>query len=139
MSPLIFLDTNVLVYAYDVDEGDKHKKAQTILRDCWDKENGAISSQVIQEFYSAITRKIPKSLPRRDARDVVRTYQTWPMFSITVDDIIDASELEEKLKYSFWDSLIIIAAQRIGAELLYSEDMQDGQQIGTLKIVNPFK
>jgi len=139
MNPLIFLDTNVLVYAYDIDEGDKHKKAQTILRDCWNKENGAVSTQVIQEFYSAVTRKIPKSLPKKGARDVVRTYQAWPMHSITVDDIIDASELEEKLKYSFWDSLIIVAAQRTGAELLFSEDMQDGQQIGTLRIVNPFK
>jgi predicted nucleic acid-binding protein len=139
MNPLIFLDTNVLVYAYDVDEGDKHKKAQTILRDCWYKENGATSSQVLQEFYSVATRKIPKSLAKRDARDVIRTYQAWPMYSITVEDIIDASELEEQLKYSFWDSLIIVAAQKVGAELLYSEDMQDGQQIGSLKIVNPFK
>jgi predicted nucleic acid-binding protein len=139
MNPLIFLDTSVLIYAYDVDEGSKHNKAQSILRECWDKENGAVSTQVIQEFYSAVTRKIPKSLPKRDARDVIRTYQAWPMYSIAIDDIIDASELEEKLKYSFWDSLIIIAAQKVGAELLYSKDLQDGQQINGLKIVNPFK
>ncbi len=139
MNPLIFLDTNVLVYAYDLDGGDKHKKAQTILRNCWDKENGAISTQVLQEFYSAVTHKIPRSLPKRDARDIVRTYQEWTMYSITINDIISASELEEELKYSFWDSLIIIAAQKIGAELLYSEDMQNGQRIGNLRIVNPFK
>ncbi len=139
MNPLIFLDTNVLIYAYDVDEKDKYEKAQTILRGCWEKENGTVSTQVLQEFYSAVTHKIPKPLAKRDARDVVRTYQAWPMYSITVDDIIDASELEEQLRYSFWDSLIIVAAQKVGAELLYSEDMQDGQQIGSLRIVNPFK
>jgi|SRR5579884_680769 len=138
MSNNIFLDTNVLIYAFDVDEKAKHKKAQKILRDCWDGENGAVSIQVLQGFYNAVTHKISKTISKSDARDVIRTYQVWPMPSITVDDIIDASELEEQLKYSFWDSLIIVAAQKIEAELLYSANMQDGQQIGSLKIVNPF-
>ena len=136
---LTFIDTNVLVYAYDADAGDKHAKAQEVVRDCWESEAGAISTQVLQEFYVTVTRKLSKALPKQDARTVMQTYEAWPVYRPTVADIIAASELEQQHSLSFWDALIIVAAQKSGASTLISEDLQDGRQIGSLKIVNPFK
>jgi predicted nucleic acid-binding protein len=136
---LTFIDTNVLVYAYDADAGDKHSKAQALVRDCWESETGAISTQVLQEFYVTVTRKLPKTITKQDARVVMQTYEAWPVYCPSTADIIAASELEQQHSLSFWDALIIIAAQKSGASTLISEDLQDGRQIGSLTIVNPFK
>jgi predicted nucleic acid-binding protein len=134
-----FLDTNILVYAYDTRGKTKHKKAQNILLDCWNSRSGIVSTQVLQEFYVTVTKKLPKTIPVQEAREIVKELLSWSVYEIVPADIIAASELEEQLKYSFWDSLIITAAQRADANILYSEDMQDGQQIGNLKIINPFQ
>lgn len=136
---LMFLDTNVFVYAFDADAGNKFTKAQSILKDCWENQSGAISTQVLQEFYVTITHKLANKVDRQSARNIVQTYKAWPLHNITTDDIIEASEFEEQNKFSFWDSLIVVAAQKTGAGILYSEDMQDGRQIGNLTIVNPFQ
>lgn len=136
---LVFIDTNILVYAYDADAGDKHLKAQTVLRDCWENESGSISTQVLQEFYVTVTNKLTKTVPVQTARKVIETYRAWPLYLPTIEDIIVASELGEKHQLSFWDALIVIAAQMSGATTLLSEDLQHGQQISSLRIVNPFK
>ena len=135
---LSFIDTSVLVYAYDADAGDKHLKAQRLLRECWEKESGVISMQVLQEFYVTVTRRLPKTLPKANAREVVQTYHAWPVYTSTIEDIITASELEDHHKLSFWDALIVTSAQMSGAKSLISEDMQDGRQFGIVKVVNPF-
>lgn len=134
-----FVDTNILVYAYDADAGDKHLKARTVLQECWDTESGAISTQVLQEFYVTVTNKLPKTLHPKSARDVIQTYRAWPIYLPNLDDIIAASELQQQHQLSFWDALIVVAAQMSGASELISEDLQNGQQIGTLRIVNPFQ
>lgn len=135
----VFVDTNVLVYAFDADSGNKFEKAQIILKDCWDKQSGSLSTQVLQEFYSTVTKKLAKKIDKQFARDIIQTYRAWPVHQITPENIVEASEFEEQNKFSFWDSLIIIAAQKQGARILYSEDMQDGRKIGDLTIINPFK
>jgi predicted nucleic acid-binding protein len=136
---MIFLDTNILVYAYDKSEKLKHKKAKDILINCWDTRTGSLSTQVLQEFYVTVTRKLPAKLSIHEAREIIQELLSWQVYQITPDDIVAASEIEEKHGYSLWDSLVITAAQVTGAEILYSEDMQDGQQIDGLKIINPFK
>jgi predicted nucleic acid-binding protein len=136
---LTFIDTNILVYAYDADAGDKHKKAEALLRDCWETESGALSTQVMQEFYVTVTRKLPKTISKRAAREVIQAYEAWPVYHPNTGDILAASELEEQHSLSFWDALIVVAAQKSGAVDLASEDLQDGRQIGSLKITNPFK
>ena len=136
---LKFIDTNVLVYAYDADADDKHLKAQEILRDCWENKSGTVSTQVLQEFYVTVTRKLSKSIPIQKARDVIQTYRAWPTYSSSIEDIIAASELEEQHQLSFWDAMIVIAAQMSKATILITEDLQDGRQIGSLKIINPFR
>lgn len=134
-----FIDTNVLVYAYDVKAKSKHEVAKNILNDCWNNRSGIVSTQVLQEFYVTITKKLPKTIPLQEARDIVEEFLSWSVYEVTPADIISASESEEKLRYSFWDSLIITSAQRAKASILYSEDMRDGQHIGDLTIINPFK
>ncbi len=138
MSPT-FIDTNVLVYAYDADAGDKHKKAGAVLRNCWETESGALSIQVLQEFYVTVTRKLSKTVSKQATREIIQTYEAWPVYHPTIEDIIAASELEEQHSLPFWDALVVIAAQKSGALTLVSEDLQDGRQIGSLKITNPFK
>lgn len=133
-----FVDTNVLVYSYDVDAGRKHDAARSLLIDLWRSRTGAVSTQVLQGFYVTVTRKLPGPLAKRAARDIVDTYRAWPVHRPSVDDVVMASELEERHQLSFWDAMVIVSAQRSGAGRLLSEDLQDGQRIGELVIVNPF-
>lgn len=134
-----FIDTNILVYAYDRDEKIKNPIARKILIDCWEKKIGVISTQVLQEFYVTVTAKLSKKLSINEARELIKDLLLWPIEQVTSHDIIDATVLQERYKYTFWDSLIIVIAQKSGAEILYSEDLQDGQEFGDLTIKNPFK
>lgn len=99
---MIFLDTNILVYAYDVDEKSKHETAKDILANCWNDRSGTVSTQVLQEFYVTLTRKLAKKLPNQEAREIIRDFLSWPIYQIAPADIVKASELEEKYGYTFW-------------------------------------
>lgn len=134
----IFVDTNVLVYSYDTDAGIKHETARSVLRELWESRTGAVSTQVLQEFYVTVTRKLPKPLAQQTARKIIDTYRAWPVHRPQVSDVTLASELEERHKLSFWDALVITSAQQSEAQSLLSEDLQDGQRFGELVIVNPF-
>ena len=134
-----FIDTNILVYAHDVRAGAKHLRARELLEHLWVSEPGILSTQVLQEFYVTITRKLAKRLPRQAAREIIQDYQVWPIYSLSVDDVLSASEIEEKYQLSFWDALIVQAAINSGCNKLYSEDFQDGQKFDSLIVINPFK
>lgn len=134
----VFVDTNILVYSYDTDAGQKHDTARSVLMDLWGSRTGAVSTQVLQEFYVTVTRKLPKPLAKRVAREVIGTYRAWPVHRPEVEDVIAASELEDRHQMSFWDALVVVSAQRSGARTLLSEDLQDGRRIGELVIINPF-
>lgn len=134
-----FVDSNVLVYAYDADAGAKHEQAQSQLQALWHQESGLVSSQVLQEFYVTVTRKLGRPLPHRTAREVVATYGAWPVHRPDVDDLLAASELEGRHKLSFWDALIVVSARRSGAGSLLTEDLQDGQRFDGLEVVSPFR
>ncbi len=135
---LTFVDTNVLVYAYDADAGNRHDAAQAILVELWNGRTGAASTQVLQEFYVTVTRKLSTPVARQTAREIMSTYRAWPIHRPEIADVIAASELEEHHSLSFWDALVVTSAQRVGAHTLLSEDLQDGRRIGELVIVNPF-
>lgn len=134
-----FVDTNVLVYAYDADAGTKHQSARSHLQALWRNESGLTSTQVLQEFYVTVTRKLGRPLPRRTAREVIETYRAWPVHRPDADDIVTASRLEERHQLSFWDSLIIVSARRSGARSLLTDDLQDGQRFDGLEVVSPFR
>lgn len=134
----VFVDSNVLVYAHDLDAKEQHERAAGIVRDLWENRNGALSTQVLQEFYVNVTRKIPRPLEKFTARELTRNYASWQTEIIDRSDIFRASELEESNRISFWDALIIVAAAKSGASLLLSEDLNDGQTIAGVTVENPF-
>ncbi|MFC1862603.1 PIN domain-containing protein [Thermodesulfobacteriota bacterium] len=135
----IFVDTNIIIYAFDVTAGKKHKVAVNILTDLWNSGMGVISTQVLQEFFVNVTQKIPRPIDRKLAREIVRDFLKWHVVVNNGDSILDGIDICEKYKYSFWDSMIIGAAIKSGSTFLMSEDLQDGQVIGGVTITNPFK
>ncbi len=138
MTGSIFVDTNVLVYAHDVDAGAKHVRARAIVRELWDAGNAVVSTQVLQELHRNVTRKIPTRVPLQAARDLVRAYATWRLERIDLPHILRASEIEERFQLSFWDALIMAAAASAGADRILSEDLSHGQRIDGVTVENPF-
>jgi predicted nucleic acid-binding protein len=138
MNGKIFVDTNILIYAHDLDSGMKHEKAAALLGQLWESETGVLSAQVIQEFYVNVTRKIPHPLSPAQARGLIETYFAWPVIINGTGTIRRASEIEERYRLSFWDALIIAAAVQANADRVVSEDFSTGDMIEGLLIVNPF-
>ena len=138
MTDRVFVDTNVLLYAHDVDAGRKRAVAAALLRELWNTHRGVLSTQVLQEFYVNVTRKIRKPLAPAMAREIIRSYAAWPLRLMDMDDVLRASEIEEIHRLSFWDALIVVAAHRLGATTLVSEDLNAGQRIEGVLVKNPF-
>jgi predicted nucleic acid-binding protein len=138
MSDKTFVDTNVLIYAHDIDAGRKHDIAKTLLRELWADRTGILSTQVLQEFYVNATRKIRTPLPKPAARSVVGTYAAWCVDAITTADVTAAFQIEDDANINFWDALIVSVATRSGAGRILSEDLNAGQAIFGVTIQNPF-
>ena len=137
MNVKTFVDTNILIYAYDLDAGTKHETAKGVLRDLWGHRAGVLSAQVLQEFYVNVTKKIATPLTKPSARAVVDSYTVWCV-DTTPTEILAAFRIEDEARISFWDALIIAAAQKAGAARILSEDLNPGQTIAGVRIENPF-
>lgn len=133
-----FVDTNVLVYAHDSDEGRRHQIAKQILTDLWQSRAGVLSTQVLQEFYAVATRKLKPQMPRGQARAIVAAYGEWCTVHADPQLVVSASRREDESSISFWDALIVEAAIRAGANRLLTEDLQSGQKLGAVVVENPF-
>lgn len=138
MTGKAFVDSNVLIYAHDLDAGIKQKRARECLRELWEKKTGRLSTQVLQEFYVNVTQKIKQPLPRDVAREVIRNYGLWVESPITSLTVVRASEISETWKLAFWDGMIIAAAEQDGVMELLSEDLHAGQVVAGVRISNPF-
>jgi predicted nucleic acid-binding protein len=137
MSDRYFVDTNILMYAHDKSTGRKHTRARALLDELWLHRSGVISTQVLQELAVSLRRKAGRPLDAKITREIVADYLTWHVVVNTADSILGALELEERYRISFWDALVVHAAQASGAEVLYSEDLADGQDYGGVTVVNP--
>src|ERR1700681_1295641 len=137
MSDKTFVDTNVLIYAHDVDAKAKHQVAKNVLRELWNQRTGVLSMQVLQEFYVNVTRKIASPLPKDTARRIVNSYAIWCM-ETTPAEISAAFRIEDESKIGFWDALILASAAKSGATRILSEDLNAGQQIAGVLVENPF-
>jgi len=137
MSARNFVDTNILIYAYDVDAGAKHQVAKDVLRELWSQRSGVLSMQVLQEFYVNVTRKIASPLSKDVARLVVNSYAVWCV-ETTPAEIIVAFRIEDEARIGFWDALIVAAAVKCGAIGILSEDLNAKQVVGGVRIENPF-
>lgn len=138
MSDVVFVDTNILVYAHDADAGLKHERAIEKLRELWESGTGRLSVQVLQEFYVNVTRKLTTPVARSTAREVVTAYGAWIREATTVATVIRAIDIAEMAQISYWDALIVASAEQAGAAHLYSEDLNADQTIAGVEIVNPF-
>ena len=134
----VFVDTNILVYAYDASAGPRQLGARQIVADLWNSGLGVLSTQVLQEFFVTVTQKLPKPLDLPRAREIVSDLLKWETITIDGDTILDAIDIHRDQGISFWDSLIIAAAGSAGCTLLYSEDLSSGRVIGRVTIQNPF-
>ncbi|NEX17782.1 MAG: PIN domain nuclease [Halochromatium sp.] len=134
-----FVDTNILLYAYDKEAGSRHAAAKALTKALWQQNGGILSTQVLQEFYVNVTRKIPRPLSPVVARNIIRSYCVWHIEQASCESVLYASEIQERHRVSFWDALIIATAVQGGADILLSEDLNAGQIIEGVLIVNPFE
>ena len=138
MKGRVFVDTNILIYAHDLDAGARHDIAAVAVEELWKNENGVMSTQVLQEFYVNVTRIIPKPLTRAHARGIIENYLTWHIEVNEPDVVLMATQIEERHGLSFWDALIIAAASRAKVDKILTEDLNHGQKIEGILIENPF-
>ncbi len=137
MSDRTFIDTNILIYAHDVDAQSKHERAKALLQELWEERRGVLSTQVLQEFYVNATRKILHPLSKQSARLVVSSYFVW-CIETTPAEIATAFRIEDEYQIGFWDALIVASALKSGASTIVSEDLNAGQRVAGIHIENPF-
>jgi len=134
----VFFDTNILVYLFDNDAPSKREQARTLFQRHVQAGSLLISTQVLQELYVTLTRKLAVPLPESDAREVIASLAELPMVQNDATMTLAAIDLSQRRQLSFWDALIIEAARRGGANVLLSEDLQHGQDIEGVRVENPF-
>lgn len=134
-----FVDSNVLIYAYDNQAGEKQRRARECLTELWNAGSGVLSVQVLQEFFNNATRKLADPISIAKAKEIVKLYRDWVVAPATPDQVLSAADLMVSNRLSFWDSLILAAAEAANATTLLSEDLSHGQVIAGVRIENPFR
>ena len=138
MTGTVFVDTNIFVYARDASEPRKQALAAEWLRELWYEQRGRTSVQVLSEYYTTVTRKLRPGLAADEAWEDVAALFAWQPREIDRRVLEQAREIERRHPLSWWDSMIVAAAQLQNCELLLSEDLQDGWTCGTITVRNPF-
>lgn len=133
-----FVDANVLVYAFDTSAKAKQAAAKGLIERLWDSGTGCLSVQVLQEFFVTVTRKVAKPLRVEEAADRIREFSAWRVFAPGADDVLAAIALQQQSKLSFWDAMIVHAAVETQCDVLWTEDLNDGQAIRGVRTRNPF-
>jgi predicted nucleic acid-binding protein len=135
---LQFVDTNILIYAHDRSAGVKHERARQLLAALWENRTGALSIQVLQEFYVNVTQKVAKPLTPEVAAQIISDLAAWQVHQPVVDDVLDAIHFQTRHQLSFWDAMILASAVALGCEIVWSEDLNPGQRYDTVMVTNPF-
>jgi predicted nucleic acid-binding protein len=117
-----FLDTNILIFAYDRSAGKKHDLAAQMVESCWENENGCLSIQVLQEFFVTVT-------------DLAQ----WRIHTPKASDLLEAIDLQQSYQLAFWDALVVQSAASLGCKQLFSEDLNHDQVYGDVQVINPFR
>lgn len=138
MSAAIFVDTNVFLYARDASEPARQPVAAAWLAELWQQRTGRTSIQVLCEYYVNVTRKLRPGVPPEEAWDDVRALMAWRPQAMDTAVIECGHDIERRYQLSWWDSLVVAAAQLQGCALLLSEDLQDGMVLGGVTVRNPF-
>lgn len=133
-----FVDTNVLVYARDDLEPEKQPVAQGWLEYLWDSGEGRTGIQVLNEYYVTVTRNVRQPMAEDDARADIADLAGWRPVGIDEDLVGTAWEIQDRFGLHFWDALVVAAARAAGCDTLLTEDLQHGQDLDGLRVVNPF-
>lgn len=137
MTATVFVDTNVLIYARESAESAKRLRALLWMKELWSGSNGRISFQVLQEYFAKLMHKNPEL--RDQVRADIRDLLAWRPVAIDAVLLERAWKIQDRYKLSFWDSLIVAAARVAGCRWLLTEDLQDGQTLDGVTVVNPFR
>jgi len=138
MTAFVFVDTNLLVYARDPRDPTKRALANEWIRLLWNDERGRTSFQVLNEYYDVVTRKLKTPVRREDAWDDLQFYLAWSPQPIDLEVLAGAHEIQQRYHLSWWDCLVVSAAQAQDCVLLLSEDLQDGADYGGIVVRSPF-
>jgi predicted nucleic acid-binding protein len=133
-----FIDTNILVYAYDSSARRKHTAAARLVEQCWENEDGCISIQVLHEFYITVTQKIARPLEYQHARQFIADLAHWHVHTPEAEDVLQAIDIRMKYQLSFWDAMALHSAAKMGCVQFVSEDLSHGEIYGTVQVINPF-
>ncbi|MEI8096277.1 MAG: PIN domain-containing protein [Spirochaetales bacterium] len=133
----VFLDTNLLIHTVDTKDAEKHERSRELLRDVSAKHLPVISTQVLQEFYNGLTTKL--KVDKIVAKNILHGYRNLEIVSADLAMIEQAVDISMLFQLSFWDSLIVAAAEQANCSVLFTEDLNDGQSIRGVRVVNPFK
>jgi predicted nucleic acid-binding protein len=134
-----FCDTNVFIYAFDRSAGRKHEIARRLVTRLTDDQNGVASVQVLQELFVNLTRKVVPRYPPEAARRVVLDLTVWHIVEPTANDVVLAIDHSVAWQVSFWDAMLLTAANRAGAAVLWSEVLNHGQTYGAVRVQDPFR
>jgi predicted nucleic acid-binding protein len=137
MTVEVFLDTNVVVYAASKSAIDAEKRA--VALDLIAKAKFGLSGQVLQEFYVTVTKKMVPMLSHDEALNWIEQFEEFPCAALDGSIVFHGAENSHLHKVSYWDGAIIAAAERLGAQVLYTEDLNHGQKYGTVTAINPFR
>ncbi|MDD9986841.1 MAG: PIN domain-containing protein [Spirochaetaceae bacterium] len=138
MTESVFVDTNVLVYRYDASDPVKQARADAWYLHLWRRRCGRLSFQVLQEMYATLTRKLKPGIARSKAQRIVRALQAWQPITVDLSVLERAWNLQERHSLSWWDALIVAAAQLGACRVLLTEDLQHGQVFGGVCVIDPF-
>jgi predicted nucleic acid-binding protein len=138
MTGPFFGDSNVLIYCYDSATPEKQARASLWMDYLWRFRCGRLSVQVLQEFYVNVTQKAKPGLDRAKARQVIRDLTAWRAVVNNSFALLVAWDLQDRYELSLWDSLIVAAAHESSCQVLLTEDLQHGQDLGGVVVVNPF-
>ncbi len=136
---ICFFDTNILVYLFDASDPTRQKMAHTCFKEALDQDTIVLSTQVLQEFYAVTTRKLRPAIAPLQAAEHVSHLCAFEVMDSTAHSVQTAIALAQQHQLSWWDALVLEAALRAGADVLYTEDFNHGQRFGSLTVVNPFK
>ncbi len=131
-----FVDTNILIYAFDLTAGEKRDAATALLARIWSERAGCISLQVLQEFFVTATKKL--GMPPKDAAVQIERLGKWTIHRAGLDDVLQAIDLHRSKRISFWDAMIVRSAMSLDCSMLWSEDLSHGRRLSGLTIQNPF-
>ena len=133
-----FVDTTVLLYAYDATAGERHQVASALVDRLWRERRGAVSIQVLQEFYVNVTRRAARTMDPAAAGDRLKSLSRWRVHSPLPDDVVAAAGWSVRNQLSFWDAMIVRSAAELRCDTLWTEDLTDGQVIEGVRLANPF-